>query len=65
MADEAEVTWTPEELREFDDLTMKLSSKRQMDRIEARLDLPKFMERVGKEKCDAMFAYLMKRDGKK
>jgi hypothetical protein len=35
-------------------------SPRQMDRIKARLEQPKFIERVGKDKCDLMFEELKK-----
>jgi len=49
-------------LREFDLLTAKLSSPNQLHRIEARTAIPKFVEKHGKEVCDAMFAVLQKRD---
>ncbi len=32
----------------------------QMDRINARIDIPKFIKEHGKEKCDAMYAELTK-----
>lgn len=50
------------ELRQFARLTLKLSSRNQLHRIEARMELPKFIEKHGKEKCDAMFAVLNRRD---
>lgn len=58
-----EITYTKDELDEFDLLTAKLSSQNQMDRIEARLDCRQFLGRHGREKCDAMFAELTARDG--
>ena len=52
--------WTKEVYAEFDKLTRKESSGRQMDRIESRIKLPLFIAEHGKELCDAMFAHLMK-----
>lgn len=57
-----EIAWTQEELDEFNDLTWKMCSANQMDRISARLDMPKFIEKHGKPKCDAMYAYLTEND---
>jgi hypothetical protein len=57
--------YTAAELRQFDRLTEQLSSRNQLDRIHARLELPKFIKKYGKEKCDTMFAALKLRDGKK
>lgn len=58
--------YTKEELREFDRITNMLSSPRQMVRLDARLTLvPAFVEKHGKEKCDAMFEVLKARDAKK
>lgn len=54
--------WTPAELRKFDQLTEAASSPHGNTRVIARLDLKRFVEEVGKEKCDAMFAYLLERD---
>lgn len=56
--------YTPELLRKFDLLTMKLSSRDQLERINARLDLSEFQKEHGKEVCDAMFAELVARDKK-
>lgn len=56
------VEWTNDELKEFDRLTKKASSFHQLDRIHARLEMPKFIAKHGKEKCDAMFAELQRRD---
>ena len=49
---------TTEELNEFRALVELSESRNQLDRIEARLNMPRFIERVGREKCDAMFAVL-------
>lgn len=54
----SEVNYTEEELNEFRELVELGESSHQMDRIHSRLDMPKFIERVGKEKCDAMFEVL-------
>lgn len=59
------MTWTDAELQEFDRITMRLSSLRQMDRIEARLDLRRFVAQHGDEKCGAMFVVIKERDAKK
>jgi hypothetical protein len=50
--------FTDAELNEFRDLVEKGESLQQLDRIESRLEMPKFIERVGREKCDAMFEVL-------
>lgn len=52
------MTYTTDELDEFRRLVEQAESRDQMDRIKSRLDMPKFIERVGREKCDAMFAVL-------
>lgn len=54
----SEVNYTEEELNELRELVELGESSHQMDRIHSRLDMPKFIERVGKEKCDAMFEVL-------
>lgn len=54
----SEVTYTQAELKQFRRLVELGESLRQMDRIESRLRMPKFIERVGREKCDAMFEVL-------
>lgn len=59
-----EAKYTPALLKEFDRLTMKLSSRDQIERIDARTAMPKFIETHGKDVCDAMFAELQKRDKK-
>jgi hypothetical protein len=50
--------WADEELAEFDSLIDMLSSRDQLERISGRLAMSKFVAQHGKEKCDAMFAYL-------
>ena len=58
--------YTPALLRKFDRLTMKLSSRDQMERVDARLiGIPNFIKEHGKEVCDAMFEVLKKRDAKR
>lgn len=47
--------WTPEELAEFDRLTWDVSSLDQLTRISGRLAMMKFVEKHGKDKCDAMW----------
>ena len=53
-----ETTYTAEELDEFRDLVEAGESQNQLERIRSRLDLPKFVERAGREKCNAMFEVL-------
>ncbi len=54
------MAYTKEELDEFRDLVEAGESLRQMERIRSRLDMPKFIERVGRDKCDEMFEELVK-----
>jgi hypothetical protein len=56
------MTYTKSELDEFRRLVELGESLRQMDRIESRLELPKFIERVGREKCEGMFKELQRED---
>lgn len=58
-------TYTAEELREFDLLTSEQSSQHQLVRIKARMAVKAFIAEHGREKCDAMFAELQKRDREK
>lgn len=51
-------TFTDDELNEFRDLVEAAESRSQTERIRSRLEMPKFIERVGREKCDAMFEVL-------
>ena len=50
--------YTKKELNEFRRLVEMGESQHQMARIESRLQMPKFIERVGRDKCDAMFEVL-------
>lgn len=52
------LTWTKDEIVEFDNLVDAVTSPNQLARITARLDMGKFVQLHGKPKCDAMFAYL-------
>lgn len=55
---DAMTQYTKDELNEFRELVEGGESRDQLRRIRARLDMPKFIERVGREKCDAMFEVL-------
>ncbi len=50
--------YTESQYRKFKRLVEKAESRVQMDRIESRLDMPKFIQEVGKDVCDVMFARL-------
>lgn len=50
--------YTQAELDEFRSLVEDGESRSQMARIRSRLDMPHFIKRVGKDKCDAMFDVL-------
>lgn len=56
MSDQVE--WTEEEMREFENLVDGASSRHQLERIHSRMHMPAFIEKHGREKCDAMFAVL-------
>jgi len=56
-------SYTPEELSEFDRLTLETTSLDQMTRIIGRGRLKTFIVEHGKAKCDAMFAELKRQDG--
>lgn len=53
-----EITWTDEELREFDDLVDMVSDRHQVTRITGRFKMDEFIKKHGKPKCDAMWAHL-------
>lgn len=55
-------TWTKEEIKAFESLVDGTSSRDQVARIGARLDMGKFVAQHGKEKCDAMFLEIIKND---
>ena len=50
--------YTVAEYRKFKRLVEMAESRVQMDRINSRLQMPKFIEEVGREKCDLMFKVL-------
>jgi len=50
--------YTQEEFTEFTRLVELLESCNNLDRIEGRIYMPKFVETHGKEKCDLMFKEL-------
>jgi hypothetical protein len=50
--------YSKEELDEFRDLVEAGESHHQMERLRSRLDMPKFIDRVGRDKCEAMFEVL-------
>ena len=54
--------YTAEEFEEFDKLTNDASSLDQCTRIAARLAMPNFIKKHGREKCDAMFAKIKETD---
>lgn len=55
---EQKITWTKDELKEFDKLIEKVGSSHQVTRISARFDMDAFVKLHGREKCDAMWAHL-------
>lgn len=61
----ADKLYTESELKQFDRLTQKLHSRDQLTRIDGRLKVDAFVREHGKEKCDAMFAVLKRRDKRK
>jgi hypothetical protein len=54
------IEYTKAELDAFRMLVEQGESPRQMERIHSRLEMPKFIKMVGKEKCDAMLEVLKK-----
>jgi hypothetical protein len=50
--------WAKKDLREFDRLVTKMDSQDQMQRIEGRLDWPKFRDRFTKEELDEMWEFI-------
>lgn len=52
------IEFTKEELKEFRDLVEAAESRLQLERIRSRMEMPKFIDRVGRDKCDAMFEVL-------
>ena len=54
--------YTEQQYRRFKRLVEMTESCDQMDRINARLEMPRFIEQVGRETCDLMFARLCAKD---
>ena len=52
------VEYTKQDLDEFRDLVECGESQNQLARIKNRLEMPKFIAKHGKEKCDTMFVVL-------
>lgn len=52
------VEYTKDEFNEFERLVKLSESWNQMDRISSRFTMPKFIEKHGRAKCDAMFKVL-------
>lgn len=50
--------YTDDEFKEFKRLVQMGESNNQMTRIEGRLQMPRFIEKVGHQKCEAMFEVL-------
>ncbi len=59
------IAWTKAEMAQFDRITWALSSRAQMQRLDGQFRIKAFIEKHGREKCDAMFAALKERDRKK
>lgn len=47
--------FTVNQFTHFYELVNMLSSHDQMDRINARIDMPQFIKSTGRDKCDFMF----------
>ena len=60
MSDEP--TWTDDEIAEFDRLTLEMSSRDQVIRINGRMDMNRFVDKHGRAKCDAMFEEIKRRE---
>lgn len=57
----SDVTYTEDDIKEFDRLCENTGSGDQVTRITARMTLRKFVAQHGKPKCDAMYAELDRR----
>lgn len=51
-----DITYTAEEFEEFKRLYMATGSHDNLTRIHARLNMRKFSDTHGRDKCDAMYA---------
>lgn len=56
--------WLKSEIKEFDRLIDKSESRDQAERVSGRFELRAFIAKHGKEKCDAMWAYMEANGGK-
>jgi len=54
------MSYTIAQLNQFRRLVEMGESQNQMDRIKSRLEMPGFIEEVGREKCDEMIEVLKK-----
>lgn len=54
--------YTNDEFNEFNLLSLLCSSRNQVQRIDGRMKLGRFVEKHGKAKCDAMWAEAQRRD---
>ena len=52
------MSYTVEEFEEFKLLVEMSESSNQIDRIESRLEMPKFIGKVSRQRCDEMFEFL-------
>lgn len=57
-----EITYTEADLLEFDHASMDSSSRDQVRRIDGRLKISALVRQHGAEKCDAMFAEILRRE---
>jgi len=55
-------SYTDSDYQEFRRLVEMGESQHQMDRIHSRLDLPKLIDRLGRDTCDEMFKRLCSED---
>ncbi len=54
--------FTAKELKQFDRLTQMMSSANQLERINGRMAVRRFEAEHGKDKCEAMYEELKRRD---
>lgn len=52
------MSYTKDQLDRFRELVELGESPRQMDRINSRMEMPEFIELVGRETCEEMFEVL-------
>lgn len=61
----SEITFTEDELAEFNARTWDQDSRNQVTRISGRLGIRELIQRHGRAKCDAMWAEIKRREYKK